>query len=547
MTITCWTNPPGKKTPKSDKPPDETPIPPARLFGARGEVVPCQLVLRSDTPGTITITPTVSLFVSDDASLSPNDVVLYRVDYMNISTPTDPDGAPGDWPDRLVPIGSDPIVHEPRDTRVEITTDVAQPIWLEVRIPPSATAGVYQAEFTCGPSGSPFAIYLTIFDFEIPPRSFVPTTYGFDRQKMCKYHFGDTPDRTKCDQLAEFYIREALVHRITLTESTASVMGDGATEFDWQRWQEALSFAALTTYPIPWYPLTDQSLPWSAVRAANERFWRLEVGPRYQAWGWTPQSYLPVKDEPADLGACLLAVAQSQGLHGNDAPAQSTSGLRSLITHTYDAQVLAQGDFDIWCPNITLLDELQSGALPTPYQRLQEEGQQVWWYDSVNSREPVYGAYRLWPDNFIDHPGANQLVHGPLTWKYRLNGYLYWQTVAAYAIGPCGIPFPDPWKYQYCGPLGLGANGEGTLFYPGRTIEIGGYTDIPLPSIRLKLLGQSWTMYDQLWMLNAQGLGAAAERVASALVSASASWETDPCAYEIARRTMGELLQEISP
>ena len=45
-----------------------------------------------------------------------------------------------------------------------------------------------------------------------------------------------------------------------------------------------------------------------------------------------------------------------------------------------------------------------------------------------------------------------------LTFRYRMGGELYYNTVEAYARGL------DPWRDQRL----FGGNGDGTLFYPGR-------------------------------------------------------------------------------
>ena len=56
-----------------------------------------------------------------------------------------------------------------------------------------------------------------------------------------------------------------------------------------------------------------------------------------------------------------------------------------------------------------------------------------------------------------------------LTFRYRIGGELYYNTVEAYARGQ------DPWRDQ----LLFGGNGDGTLFYPGRARAIGGTTRHP--------------------------------------------------------------------
>jgi hypothetical protein len=166
-------------------------------------------------------------------------------------------------------------------------------------------------------------------------------------------------------------------------------------------------------------------------------------------------------------------------------------------------------------------------------------GKQVWWYDSNNSNQAdAAGAFGNWPDEFVDHPGANQLVHGPMTWKFNLGGYLYYATTLAYYnTQNCAQP-ADPWRQLAC----FGSNGDGTLFYPGTPTEIGGASHIPLPSIRLQLLRQSWAIYDSLVLLRDAGKAAQADQIANALVTAASTWSDDPRAYEQAREAIAAAL-----
>ncbi len=55
----------------------------------------------------------------------------------------------------------------------------------------------------------------------------------------------------------------------------------------------------------------------------------------------------------------------------------------------------------------------------------------------------------------------------------------------------------DPWTNVRL----FGGNGDGTLFYPGRPDRIGGHTDIPIESIRLKLIREGMEDYEYLALL----------------------------------------------
>ena len=74
---------------------------------------------------------------------------------------------------------------------------------------------------------------------------------------------------------------------------------------------------------------------------------------------------------------------------------------------------------------------------------------------------------------------------GWMTWKYGLNGFLYYDTTYAYGL------HRNPWNDVYS----FGTNGDGTLFYPGKPSIIGGKTEIPCFSLRLMLIRLSLPGY----------------------------------------------------
>src|SRR5207248_1964236 len=96
--------------------------------------------------------------------------------------------------------------------------------------------------------------------------------------------------------------------------------------------------------------------------------------------------------------------------------------------------------------------------------------------------------FRGWPSLVVDAPAMAHRVFEWLTFRYRVGGELYYNTVEAQAAGL------DPWRDQRL----HGGNGDGTLFYPGRPDPIGGRTEIPVESIRLKLIREALEDYEYL-------------------------------------------------
>src|SRR5581483_4938305 len=154
--------------------------------------------------------------------------------------------------------------------------------------------------------------------------------------------------------------------------------------------------------------------------------------------------------------------------------------------------------FDDYCPK-TVPREAYDGEL--------RQGKILWWYQSCASHgcKMSTGEYfRGWPSYMIDvSPVANRIMEW-LTWRYRVQGELYFNMDEAYAQDA------DPWNNMYQ----FGGNGDGTLFYPGRPREIGGTKDIPIESIRLKLIREGLEDYEYLNLLAGMGKREIADRAA---------------------------------
>lgn len=115
-----------------------------------------------------------------------------------------------------------------------------------------------------------------------------------------------------------------------------------------------------------------------------------------------------------------------------------------------------------------------------------------------------------------------------------LAGELYWSVSFAQASGV------DGWETQWC----AGGNGDGTLTYRGTPDRIGGTTEVPLASIRLKAIrdGQE----DLLYMIAAEArAGREATLAAIApIIGGASSFVDDPTALAAAREALAALIEQ---
>jgi len=225
---------------------------------------------------------------------------------------------------------------------------------------------------------------------------------------------------------------------------------------------------------------------------------------------------------------------------------QADPRLPTLVTTRYDRS-LADA-VSIWTPVVNCVDEkpgaerfcLDARVPREAYDGELQNGKRLFWYQSCGSHgcDVVGGAYFTgWPSYVVDAGAVSHRVMEWLTWKYRIGGELYFNTDEAWGRGV------DPWADI----LMHGGNGDGTLFYPGTPARIGGRTDIPIESLRLKLIREGLEDYEYFQLLANVGAGAFADRRVERVAHRTYQWEHDPSVLETARREMGEELDRRRP
>ena len=98
----------------------------------------------------------------------------------------------------------------------------------------------------------------------------------------------------------------------------------------------------------------------------------------------------------------------------------------------------------------------------------------------------------------------------------------------------------DAWTHIWL----FGGNGDGTLFYPGRPRTIGGTSDIPIESIRLKLIRDGLEDYEYLALLSKYEGRAAAAKYVDRLVTNAHTYDRDAAMLYNVRREIGDRLSK---
>jgi hypothetical protein len=160
----------------------------------------------------------------------------------------------------------------------------------------------------------------------------------------------------------------------------------------------------------------------------------------------------------------------------------------------------------------------------------------LWWYQSCASHgcDILGGKYFTgWPSYVIDSGAVSNRIMPWMSWKYRIDGELYYNMVEAFSRDV--DPLEDVFLH--------GGNGDGTLFYPGRPRTIGGTTQIPLESIRLKLIREGLEDYEYFVLLSNLTDSATADHWVDQIVQNTYTFDSRPEDFYRVRHELGEEIQ----
>lgn len=510
--------------------------PGATLEAARGEWEPFQIVVHADGAALDDVRAEASPLAGPGTLPAPR---LYRVAYLDVKTPSSIEGHPGPWPDALVPDVDAFAGEKRRAFPFAVPAGEVRAIWAELWVPRAAAPGVYRGTVRVtarGRAAATVPVELTVHRFALPATSSLPVTFGFAANAVAKAHPGLSAAARA--QLVKWYELAALRHRISVHGGTfapapwRTVGGKLVVDF---RPYDAEVGPFMDGGADPGGPA--DGARWSALdlrvpaklAGAERAAYVQQLVAHLRARGWLARVFDYTYDEPPD-GKFDEVRRRAEALR------RATADVPRLVTHALDPRLV--GSVDIWCPTVNYVDDKPGNSLSPPrsaYAAREQRGERIWWYQACMSHgcNIVGGPYFTgWPSYAVDAPAMSHRILEWLTFRYRIGGELYYDTVEAYARGL------DPWRDQYL----FGGNGDGTLFYPGRAAEIGGKTDIPVASIRLALIREGLEDYEYLRLYARVAGEREAEALAASIAGKTYRWEHDPARLMAARHRMAEAI-----
>ena len=524
------------------------PVKGVELYAGRNEFEPFQIVLRANGKDRSGVDIEFADFrTAEGTEISAKNVTVYREEFINLQRPSSMEGAQGLWPDALIP-RVDRYTNEVRNAfPFPVRRDRNQPLWVEIFVPVAAHPGKYHGSARISLAGTvqfSVPINLTVWRFTLPSTSTLKSSFGLSGINALKQHRGRYTNDEDLHSITALYTKAALLHRISTSggsmEPPKFTYEGGKMHLDWREYDGEVG-PFLNGAAIPeGDPLSGARATSAEIRTPKvfeteeqEKLYWTEWATHFQRKGWSDRLFLYLWDEPA--GSDFRDVVTRGRVS-----AQVEPKLRNLVTIPFTLKLAEV--VEIWVPLVNCL-EIKPGypdfCGETPpldgYARQTPPGKSLWFYQSCASHgcNIVGGPYFSgWPSYMIDVPGAANRVMQWLAWKFRIDGELYYSMNEAYGQDN------DPWVNVRLS----GGNGDGTLFYPGRPDRIGGQRDIPIESIRLKLIREGMEDYEYLALLARLDSRQAADQFADRIVQKSYLWESRPEVFLQVRKELGESL-----
>lgn len=529
---------PNQKVRPSDQPPL---APSANLRAGRNEFEAFQIVFLGSggTAKQVSVRLASPLVGPAGAGIPDKNVVLYRVGYYNVGSPSSGEGAAGPWPDPLIP-DVDTYFGEKRNAfPFDVPDGQSRVVWVDVLVPQNAQPGIYKGSLEVSLAGGKVGevpIRLEVGGFTLPSTASLASDFGMAWAAPCQAHFGNSncgPDWNpeRAEQLRHLYVRSALEHRFTIGDSYYQPPKG--------------SLASFENYVLPMLAGS------ASTRLPGAKLTSINIGGDLAYWvaysrskGFFERTIFYPVDEPGSNSSQWNELISAAGaLHAVDPLA------RIIITASIQEANAAgaTSSVDIFCPVINYLEDKAAwsrykGDQCGAYSAWLAGGQgnrQLWAYQSCMSHGcggcgaiTTDSYWNGWPSRVIDSSAVQNRAFPWIAFRHNLAGELYFDVTNQLSTA---------WNSN--GQCKYGGQGDGTIFYPGRPSVIGGNQDIPIESIRVKMIREGMEDYEYLLLARTKD-AARTEAIADALFPS-----TFDCAQPAAKleQARDQLFQMLSP
>jgi len=507
-----------------------------KLSGVRGEYVPLQLVISAAQEQATGVTLNVGDLKSGPKEFAAENVRVYLEHLVTVYAPTGKHGRKGRWPDPLVPLT------RPFDVKASGHREKPrhQPLWIDIKVPRDQAPGTYRGAITVSSERGVLGtvnVELTVWDIVLPKRRHFPTHVGLYGHHIARMHQLEQ-DSDAFRKIFKRYLQFFLENRVDPRTPPAmrGRVENGKYVLKWPRPDLEKLFldhgrVQFLISPVPHgIPRPRCEQPFSAEYERYIREHVEQVIAHSKEKGWYDRLvFLTPIDEPKTAGQyeavrrwtdAVRAVDRRVRITVTEQPSPENPAWGTLVGHA-----------NAWTVNGNYLFH-QSEAVRARHQA----GELVTWYISCDQLYPQ-------PNYYIDREAADPRMVSWITWRYKLDGILYWTSTFWEEVRN---PWIDPitWKWYPCNSP---AAGEGSLIYPGNlAMRYSGQDNVagPIGSIRLALLREGLEELELLRVLAESGGEDAADEIVASICRTIRDFSRDPNAIDVARNKVIQKILE---
>jgi glycosyl hydrolase family 123 len=504
------------------------------IRAAGNEFEAFQVVVTAKSPlNAVTVTALALTLDNSTITIPSSGIRVYREQNVYFTSPSNPEGASGWWPDPLVPSREDgPAIFNSGgvwsegvssgETRNAFPASVSARknlvAFVDVYVPKDQPAGRYTGAVRVQNGNKllgTISVALYVRAFNLPATSSLPTTFGVSIDHVCLAH-GDASGPWCASGNPDFHLwsrlygRFLLDHRITmaltdvpggtdLTTAANTYAADYGSLIDGTDSRQRLAGARMTTLVYPWFNGSDPG----ATATGKMSQWASFAKSR----GWFARSFhYGHPDEPgASCSNWAAIVNQGTWAHSVD-PA-----FRVMVTgNVADYNACNAGSaVNILNPTVDLVDVKPAGS-PAGNHRIDYDAflasnpvNAMWMYQACDSHDcgSTNNPYAVnWPNFMVDATAVQNRAEPWMHFIYDAPGMLYWDI---------SDKLPTAWDND--GIYDFTGQGDGTLVYPGTpttvvngsSYAIGGSSHIPVASYRLKMIREGLEDYEYLTLCKA--------------------------------------------
>ena len=522
------------------------------IAGAKNEHVPFQIVITVPPPPDRHHPAASGFFVeaSDLVSargrLARDQVKLYFEHVILCPGKSSPIGKAGLWPDALAPL-TDPFGMAAAPFRGEAIRN--RGVWIDVITPPDLPAGDYAGTVRVTESGQEvdrLNLRLKVYNFALPSETHLITYMGLDSRSLAAFHHVD-PSSPEAKALLRRYHAFLYASRMEpwfneplrpqIKESGGAViLSFDAEAYDlymkkWRTKRVILEAAPRDLIRGP------RSAEISAETAQLVKSYLKQVCNYYRKNGWLDRLVFNSPIDEPNTAEAYEETRQWASLVHDAAP-----GVPFLATRTPVPQHAEWGTLRGFVNNFSIHgNDLNGIAIKNAIREEQGKGGEMSWYISCDQAYPQ-------PNYFIDAPAMDPLMVPWITWRYGMQGILYWDIKHWSEVKN---PWTNPVTFMsgyFCSD-GRVLNGEGSLIYPGsETRQYTGQANVdgPVSSIRFELLREGIEDYEYLWLLKSLGDPSFADDAAKSMVVDIRAFSRNPEELFTLREKMARRIEQLA-